>query len=54
MHGLKHALLSLSVTFGSAWTSAAFANVETDNSVVVASAKAHESWPLCLRPTRAG
>lgn len=41
MHWLKHALLSLSVTFGSAWTSTAFANVETDNSVVAASAKAH-------------
>ena len=43
MHWLKHALLSLSVTFGSAWTSTAFANVETDNSVVAASAKAHEN-----------
>ena len=46
MHGLKHALLSLSVTFCSAWTSTAFANVETDNSVVAASAKAHESRQL--------
>ena len=46
MHWLKHALLSLSVTFGSAWTSTAFANVETDNSFVAASAKAHESRQL--------
>lgn len=46
MHWLKHALLSLSVTFGSAWTSTVFANVETDNSVAAASAKAHESRQL--------
>ena len=45
MHWLKHALLSLSVTFCSAWTST-FTDVETDNSVVAASAKAHENRQL--------
>ena len=40
MRWLKHALLSLSLTLCvGTWTSTAFADVETDNSIVAASAK---------------
>ena len=47
MRWLKLALLSLSLTLGGGtWTSTAFADVETDNSIVAASAKVQESRQL--------